>query len=110
MARRISRKIRRFDLAKTVPKGCKWYAWATNKDFSRGGVRAVDVACGSTGLQAECMRTAFKNSSSHKNANFAWHPKGVPRAISSKKLNIKVWNQKGNFLLGKCSAKRDYSQ
>lgn len=106
MARRLNRKIRRFGLLKVVPKGCKWYAWATNKDFTRNGVRAVDVACASTGMQANCMRNAFKSSDSHSYTNYAFKPKGVPTALKSKKLNIKVWNPRGNFLLGKCKVKQ----
>ena len=106
MARRTSRKVRRSGLSKIVPKGCKWYAWATNKDFTRNGVKAIDVACASTGMQANCMKNAFAKSDSHSYANYNFKPKGVPSALAKKGLNIKVWNQRGNFLLGKCRVKQ----
>ena len=93
---------------KVVPKGCKWYAWAKNSFFTRNGVKAIDVACASTGMQANCMRNAFKSSSDHTYANYAFKPKGLPSAISGKKLNIKVWNPRSNYLLGKCSSRKKY--
>ena len=88
---------------KVVPKGCKWYAWAKNNFFSRNGVKAVDVACASTGMQANCMKNAFKKSDSHSYANYNFKPKGIPSALAKKGLNIKVWNPRSNYLLGKCT-------
>ena len=92
---------------KVVPKGCKWYAWAKNNFFSRNGVKAVDVACASNGMQANCMRNAFKKSDDHSYANYAWSgnskPKGIPNTLKKKGLNIKVWNPRSNYLLGKCT-------
>ena len=88
---------------KVVPKGCKYYAWAKNNFFSRNGVKAVDVACASTGMQANCIRNAFKKSDDHSYANYNFKPKGIPSALAKKGLNIKVWNPRSNYLLGKCT-------
>jgi hypothetical protein len=93
---------------KVVPKGCKWYAWAKNSFFTRNGVKAVDVACASTGMQANCMKNAFAKSDSHSYANYNFKPKGIPSALAKKGLNIKVWNPRSNYLLGKCSSKKKY--
>ena len=94
---------------KVVPKGCKWYAWAKNTYFTRAGKgKAIDVACASTGMQANCMRNAFRDSDSHTYANYAFKSKGIPTALAKKGLNIKVWNQRSNYLLGKCSSRKKY--
>tara|TARA_R110002096_G_scaffold90372_2_gene204889 strand:+ start:1440 stop:1784 length:345 start_codon:yes stop_codon:yes gene_type:complete len=93
---------------KTVPKGCKWYAWAKNTDFTNSKAKAVDVACASTGMQANCMKNAFAKSNSHSYANYNFKPKGIPTALAKKGLNIKVWNPRSNYLLGKCSSKKKY--
>ena len=108
MGHRTSRKVRRSGLSKIVPKGCKWYAWAKNNAFSKNGVKAVDVACASTGMQANCMKNAFAKSYEHSYANYNFKPKGIPTALAKKGLNIKVWNQRGNYVLGKCSSKKMY--
>jgi hypothetical protein len=93
---------------KKVPTTCKWYAWAKNTYFTRNGVKAIDVACASTGMQANCMKNAFAKSDSHSYANYNFKPKGIPSALAKKGLNIKVWNQRSNYLLGKCSSRKKY--
>jgi hypothetical protein len=94
---------------KKVPTTCKWYVWAKNTYFTKDGKgKAIDVACASTGMQANCMKNAFAKSDSHTYANYAFKPKGIPTALKSKTLNIKVWNQRSNYLLGKCSSRKKY--
>jgi hypothetical protein len=115
MARSYNRRAIRRHLGKgkedrkTVPKGCKWYVWAKNTYFTRAGKgKAVDVACASTGMQANCMKNAFAKSDSHSYANYNFKPKGIPSALAKKGLNIKVWNPRSNYLLGKCSSRKKY--